>query len=70
MSYKRAEKDYLTPPEDMRPVKAWCDCCGAEIKKGDEVYTSPFKNVCKSCLDDMSAIDFIKDVLEEKLERA
>lgn len=70
MSYKRAEKDYLIPPEDRHPVKAWCDSCGQEIRESDEVYTSPFKNVCKSCLDDMSAIDFIKDVLEEKLERA
>ena len=68
--FEKAEKDWLTPPEDRRPIKTLCDSCGEKIREGDEVYTSPFKNVCKECLEDMSAMDFIKDVLEEKLERA
>lgn len=66
----RIERDWLTPPEDNRCIKALCDLCDEEIREGDLVYTSPFKNVCKSCIDNMSAMDFIKDVLEEKLEKA
>lgn len=66
----RIERDWLTPPEDNRCVKALCDFCGEEIREGDLVYTSPFKHICKGCIDGMTAINFISDVLEEKLERA
>lgn len=70
MSFDRAENQYFTPPEDNRPIKATCDFCGEEIKEGDKAYMSPFSIICKDCIDGMTALEFIKEVLKEKLEEA
>lgn len=68
--FNKIENQYFTPLEDNRPVKALCEFCGGEIREGDKAYMSPFNIICKDCVDSMTALEFIEEVLKEKLEEA
>ena len=48
-AYARAERAYLEPPEDTRPVCFRCEICGDPIREGDEYYKLFGKCICEEC---------------------
>lgn len=47
-----------------------CENCGEYVPIGVNVYQSCMGNYCEDCLKDMTAYDFIKDILREDIREA
>ena len=53
---------------DLRPV-AWCKTCGEGIFEGDKYFEDLNGEICKECMDDMSAEEIL-ELLGEKFKVA
>ena len=62
----KIENQKLTPPEPVM-TSVVCEQCVDYVPQGVRVYESCMGNFCEDCLKEMSALDFINDILREKL---